>query len=152
MSFLQRRIRHVQGMSDKKPYPASVISWKITLIIDWDVLISVFLSWMLQKICHCCYWHKCHKRCVISTLVMTIFRTDTVISSLRPSDAIWWHRSGSTLAQVMACCLTAPSHYLNQCWLKSSVRSCCIHLRAISYLIPEIPQPPFTKISFKLPS
>ena len=28
----------------------------------------------------------------------------------------WWHRSGLTLAQVMACCLTAPSHYLNQCW------------------------------------
>ena len=26
-------------------------------------------------------------------------------------------RSGSTLAQVTACCLTAPSHYLNQCWL-----------------------------------
>ena len=26
-------------------------------------------------------------------------------------------RSGSTLAQVMAWCLTAPSHYLNQCWL-----------------------------------
>ena len=24
--------------------------------------------------------------------------------------------SGSTLAQVMACCLTAPSHYLNHCW------------------------------------
>ena len=23
----------------------------------------------------------------------------------------------STLVQVMACCLTAPSHYLNQCWL-----------------------------------
>ena len=34
-----------------------------------------------------------------------------------PSDAIWRHRSRSTLAQVMACCLTAPSHYLNQCWL-----------------------------------
>ena len=30
---------------------------------------------------------------------------------------IWRHRSGSTLAQVMACCPTAPSHYLNQCWL-----------------------------------
>ena len=26
-------------------------------------------------------------------------------------------RSGSTLAQVMACCLTAPSHCLNQYWL-----------------------------------
>ena len=45
--------------------------------------------------------------------------------SLRPSDAIWrhghgswtWrHGSGSTLGQVMVCCLTAPSHYLNQCW------------------------------------
>ena len=28
--------------------------------------------------------------------------------------AIWWHRSGSTMAQVI---LTAPSHHLNQCWL-----------------------------------
>ena len=27
------------------------------------------------------------------------------------------HRFGSTLAQVMACYLLAPSHYLNQCWL-----------------------------------
>ena len=37
--------------------------------------------------------------------------------TLGPSDAIWRCRSGSTMAQVMACCLTAPSHYLNQCWL-----------------------------------
>ena len=39
------------------------------------------------------------------------------INSLWPSDAIWWHRSGSTLAQVMACYLMAPSLYLNQYWL-----------------------------------
>ena len=39
------------------------------------------------------------------------------LNSLRPSDAIRRHRSGSTLAQVMACCLTAPNHYLNQWWL-----------------------------------
>ena len=39
------------------------------------------------------------------------------INSLWPSDAIWQHLYGSTLAQVMACCLMAPSHYLNQCWL-----------------------------------
>ena len=39
------------------------------------------------------------------------------VNSLWPSDAKWRHRFGSTLAQVMACCLTAPSHYLNQCWL-----------------------------------
>ena len=57
-----------------------------------------------------------------------------IIKSLWPSDAIWywsewvikfyslfptmWHwSSGSTLVKVMACCLMAPSHYLNQCWL-----------------------------------
>ena len=40
-----------------------------------------------------------------------------LINSLWLSVAIWRQRSGSTLAQVMACCLTAPSHYLNQCWL-----------------------------------
>ena len=42
------------------------------------------------------------------------------INSLEPNDTIWWRKTGSTLAQVMACCLTAvtaPSHYLNQCGL-----------------------------------
>ena len=33
------------------------------------------------------------------------------------SHNIWRHRSGSTLAQVMACYLTASGHYLNQFWL-----------------------------------
>ena len=39
------------------------------------------------------------------------------INSLWPSDAICRHWSQSTLTQVMACCLTAPSDYPNQCWL-----------------------------------
>ena len=39
------------------------------------------------------------------------------VNSLWPSDAIWRQKSGSTLTQVMACCLKVPSHYLNQCWL-----------------------------------
>ena len=38
-------------------------------------------------------------------------------NSLRPSDAIWRQKTGSTLAQVMTCCLASPSHYLKQCWL-----------------------------------
>ena len=38
-------------------------------------------------------------------------------NSLWPSDVIRRHNSGSTLAQVMACFLLTPSHYLNQCWL-----------------------------------
>ena len=39
------------------------------------------------------------------------------INSLWPSEAIWWQGSRSTLVHIMACCLKAPSHYLNQCWL-----------------------------------
>ena len=36
------------------------------------------------------------------------------------NDAIWRHRSESSLSRVMACCMTAKSHtyYLNQCRLK----------------------------------
>ena len=39
-----------------------------------------------------------------------------LLNSLGPSDAIWWHRTGPTLAQVMADCLMTQSHYLIQCW------------------------------------
>ena len=33
------------------------------------------------------------------------------------SDSIWSQRFDSALVQLMACCLIAQSHYLNQCWL-----------------------------------
>ena len=39
------------------------------------------------------------------------------LNSLWPSDAIWHHRTWCTWVQVMACCLMAPSHYLNLCRL-----------------------------------
>ena len=51
---------------------------------------------------------RCHDVLTVNTLASGKFWS---------SDTIWRQRSGSTLAQVMACCLTAPSHYLNQCWL-----------------------------------
>ena len=35
----------------------------------------------------------------------------------RTNTSIWWHRFESTLAKIMACCLIAPGHYMNQCWL-----------------------------------
>ena len=57
-------------------------------------------------------------------------------------------RSGSTLAQVMAFCLTAPSHYLNQCLLIiNKIKSSDIHLRASSQ---EITQPSITEIIWKI--
>ena len=40
-----------------------------------------------------------------------------LISSLWPSDTIWRHRSGSTLAQVMNWCLTGTRHYMRQRWI-----------------------------------
>ena len=60
---------------------------------------------------------------------------------LWPSDAIRQQGTESTLAQVMACCLTAPSHYLNQCWLIISnvLRSCGIHQKALSWEDLKIP-------------
>ena len=45
------------------------------------------------------------------------WRSGMLLNSLWPSDAIWRHWTWSTLVQVMAWCLMAPSHYLNQCWL-----------------------------------
>ena len=50
---------------------------------------------------------------------------EVLINSLWPSDAIWRQGSRSTLVQVMACCLTAPSHYLNQCWLSTTKVQWC---------------------------
>ena len=52
-------------------------------------------------------------------------------NSFWPSDTMWWQRSGSTLAQIMACCLTA----INQ----SQPSITKIHLNYIS------------EISFKFP-
>ena len=57
------------------------------------------------------------------------------LNSLWPSDIMWRHRSGSTLAQVMACCLTAPSHYLAPSVIFSHFSQFTEHcLPATSYL------------------
>ena len=54
--------------------------------------------------------------CFISFTALCPYQ-NRFVNSLGSNDAIWRQGSGSTLAQVMALCLTAPSHYLNQCWL-----------------------------------
>ena len=68
-----------------------------------------------------CWWHWWAVGLTFMSILEenwpTIWILHKVINSLGLSNTIWWHRSGSTLAQVMACCLMAPSHYLNQCWL-----------------------------------
>ena len=59
-------------------------------------------------------------------------------NSLWPSYAIWRPRSGSTLAQVMACCLTALSHYLDQCWLLINEVLQHLPIRTISQRVPKL--------------
>ena len=48
---------------------------------------------------------------------MPVIKILCLVNSVRPRYAIWRTRSGLTLAQVMTCCLTAPIHYPNQCWV-----------------------------------
>ena len=57
-------------------------------------------------------------------LITTCSSIYILVNSWWPSDSIWWQRSGPTLAQVMVCCLKAPSHCLNQCWLVRNVVWC----------------------------
>ena len=61
-----------------------------------------------------------HKKLLVTNMIISIEKRSESypkVNPLWPSDAIWRQGSGSTLAQVMACCLMVPSHYLNQCWL-----------------------------------
>ena len=72
------------------------------------------------------------------------------VNSLRPSDGIFRHRSGSTLARVMACCLTAPSHYLNQCWL--NIIKVLWHSSDGNFIIKRYLSHHSVKLVWKLPS
>ena len=45
-------------------------------------------------------------------------------NSLWPGDTIWGLRSALALVPVKACCWTASSHCLNQCWLIISEVQC----------------------------
>ena len=76
---------------------------------DQSTLVQV-MAWCCQATSH--YLSQCWPR---SLSPYGVTRPQWV-NSLWPSNTIWRHRSGSTLAEIMACCLTAPSHYLNQCW------------------------------------
>ena len=76
-----------------------------------------------------CYWTQIWWA-ILTTKMILISGGSIIVASLwshvgtyiwvkiRSGDGfIWWYRSWSTLAQVMACCLIAPSRYLNPCWL-----------------------------------
>ena len=67
--------------------------------------------------------------------------SSNIFNSLWPYDAIWWHKAVLTLAHIMACCLSAPSHCLNQSWLT---------INKVRWNSREIPQPSITETSWKI--
>ena len=101
----------------------------------WDVFCELYREKWLRYIESALYWFWNGAQIPWTALLP--------INSLWPSDAIWQHWTWSTLAQVMACCLMAPSHYLNL----SSVRSSHILLGIISQ---KISRPLITEISLKI--
>ena len=87
----------------------------VYLIFTDEAYLDVTIQWnfVIWYVIFVCIWsYNC-----VGILCQIQIISPIHLNSLRPSDAIWWHRSGSTLAQVMDCCLMAPSHYLSQCWL-----------------------------------
>ena len=75
------------------------------------------LHFVSSYICRQGFIHKPLTQHITPISSMTPGKNNCYLNSLWPSKAIWQHRTGSTLVQVMACCLLAPSHFLNQCWL-----------------------------------
>ena len=67
-------------------------------------------------------------------------------NSSGPSNSIWRRRSWSTLTKVTAFCLTALSHYPNQCWLIINVVR-GIHMRTIC---PKLLMKSICKLSLKI--
>ena len=50
----------------------------------------------------------------------TVWLSPLGINPMLPSYAKWHHQAWPTVVKVKACCLTAPSHYLDWCWLTIS--------------------------------
>ena len=73
-------------------------------------------------------WEQFHKKCSWTAYPhhrcskIALFSLPWLVPDAHEFNVLWSgdairQRSGSTWAQVMTCCLMAPSHYLNQCWL-----------------------------------
>ena len=88
-------------------------AWYIALLAKSSIKLHFIMEQWLR--CEWCMW---------GLLKLLEEKDDTKLlesfNSFWPSDTIWWKRYGATLSHVMACCLMAPSHYLNQCWLTIS--------------------------------
>ena len=92
-----------------RPQGVNLVQCSYRLVIFWP-------SWMIKFLTN--VGNFIHfGQFFLKVLSRTFWDVSIMFNLLLPSDAIWKNESGSTLAQVMACCLMATSHYLNQSWL-----------------------------------
>ena len=82
------------------------VKQSLLTVVTIEVITEMIVHMLQRSVDNCCIMH-----------FFNINNIKEHFTSLWPSDSIWRHKSGSTLAQVMASCLMAPSHYLNQCSL-----------------------------------
>ena len=75
----------------------------------------------------------CPKQIIAYVELCPTYHTNRLISTLMGlSVSQLWGICRSTLAQVMACCLMAPTYYMNRHADLSSIRSCAIRRKAIT--------------------
>ena len=121
-----------QWVECKRPLGSMASMCSTNSKVGSDIIIcQVALSHYLNQHCfiineillHEFIWSQFHRRYLsgynafettICKISVVLFRPQCV-NSLWPSDTIWQHEPQSTLVQVIACCLMASSHYLNQC-------------------------------------
>ena len=108
---LAERREEQRGFLEQLMDPSKVLNYRVPIPVDAQLRKYQQVCCMDAKSVHIVLM-LCNDRPIVWFSLLTTF-----INSLWPSDAMWWQRIGSTLAQVMACCLMAPSHHLNQCWL-----------------------------------
>ena len=93
-----------------KPLLTDPVHWCIHVAPGADELI---IKWSTEG-CHPISLFICNDRTWVNSTMLAKILQD---NSLWLIDAVWYQRTWSTMVQIMACCLIAPSHYLNQCQL-----------------------------------
>ena len=91
-------------------HTVSFMSPRSSCVIDDAWIDSLINGWKYKSITNMHRPSVCESQSFLSDFCWKL-------NSLWPRDAILQHGYKSTLAQVLVCCLTAPSHYLNQCWI-----------------------------------
>ena len=84
-------------------------------VVPWGTVLFDVVKYLYSNLfCAYVFHPSLPKVVIIQVIYKFLLINFLIISSLWLNNAICKYRSVSTL--VMACCLIAPSHYLNQCW------------------------------------